>query len=557
MPNPIKYTAGTETLALKKGNFYIGTGDVGKGPSDTTGYYQGPSPASGGYVIYLNKSGVPGNLSYHSATNDSQLISFTNNLSGTSFTSATQCLNYYATQTDKVCFNRDYEGIVTSGLSVNVDAGFTPSYSTSGITWYDISGNLSNATLNNGPTYSSNGGGSIVFDGTDDTCTFPVNTFNGGSPQNGTFIWWIKFPNQQSTQKIIFNDGGSFGNTAISLYRNAATATNRYLTVIYYNNTIGGTSSYLGAINDLTPEEWYCVALTFNSSGKGTSYKNGTLISTETVSNFVSWRRTGNNLPILNPGTDVGTGNAAILQYYNRELSASEVLQNYQSMLSRFVGENIVTNGLVFYVDAGYPTSYPTSGLTWYDVSGYNNNGTLTNGPTYSGASIVFDGTDDYVSFGNKNNLGSEPFTINTWFNHIPDGDYQGVITKGTGSGIGIGYRILVTPDGRAYFDVSDNVTSNVFISNTGVGSNTWVNVVLVRESSNTFKGYINGVLDKTETKTVGSCTTSYDLRIGGQFDAPQYAFKGSISIASIYNRALSASEVLQNYNAQKGRFGL
>jgi hypothetical protein len=250
-------------------------------------------------------------------------------------------------------------------------------------------------------------------------------------------------------------------------------------------------------------------------------------------------------------------GRISQIQVYNRAMAESEILSNYQAMLSRFVGENIVTNGLVFYVDAGYPTSYPTSGLTWYDVSGYNNNGTLTNGPTYSGTSIVFDGTDDYVNFGNKNNLGSEPFTINTWFNHIPDGDYQGVITKGTGSGIGIGYRILVTPNGKAYFDVSDNVTSNTFISNTGVGSNTWVNVVLVRESSNTFKGYINGVLDKTETKTVGSCTTSYDLRIGGQFDAPQYAFKGSISIASIYNRALSASEVLQNYNAQKGRFGL
>ena len=92
MPNPIKYTAGTETLALKKGNFYIGTGDVGKGPSDSTGYYQGPSPASGGYVIYLNKEGAPGSLSYHSAANDSELISFTNSLANASFTSATQCL---------------------------------------------------------------------------------------------------------------------------------------------------------------------------------------------------------------------------------------------------------------------------------------------------------------------------------------------------------------------------------------------------------------------------------------------------------------------------------
>jgi len=221
----------------------------------------------------------------------------------------------------------------------------------------------------------------------------------------------------------------------------------------------------------------------------------------------------------------------------------------------------IVTNGLVLNLDAAKTDSYPGTGSIWRDLSGFSNNGTLTNGPIFSGigkqASIVFDGSDDYTSLGNTNNFGAEPFTINTWFKHIPDGDYQGVITKGTGAGIGIGYRILVTPDAKAYFDISDNVTSNTFVSNTGVGSNTWVNVVLVRESLNTFKGYINGVLDKTETKTVGSCTTLYDLRIGGQFDAPQYAFKGSISITSIYSRALSAAEVTQNFNALRGRYGI
>ena len=55
MSNPIKYSTGSETLVLKKGNMYIGTGDVGKGPSDVTGYYQGVDVPSGGYVIYMNK----------------------------------------------------------------------------------------------------------------------------------------------------------------------------------------------------------------------------------------------------------------------------------------------------------------------------------------------------------------------------------------------------------------------------------------------------------------------------------------------------------------------
>ena len=56
MSNPIKYSTGVETLALKSGNFYIGTGDVGKGPTNTTGYYNGITPPSGDYTIYLNKA---------------------------------------------------------------------------------------------------------------------------------------------------------------------------------------------------------------------------------------------------------------------------------------------------------------------------------------------------------------------------------------------------------------------------------------------------------------------------------------------------------------------
>ena len=70
MPNAIKYNTSAETLALKKGNFYIGTGDVGKGPTSSTGYYNGITPPTGGYTIYLNK--VSGGPSIYTATNDAQ-----------------------------------------------------------------------------------------------------------------------------------------------------------------------------------------------------------------------------------------------------------------------------------------------------------------------------------------------------------------------------------------------------------------------------------------------------------------------------------------------------
>jgi Concanavalin A-like lectin/glucanases superfamily len=339
MPNPIKYTAGTETLALKKGNFYIGTGDVGKGPSDTTGYYQGPSPASGGYVVYLNKSGVPGNLSYHSATNDNQLISFTNNLSGTSFTSATQCLNYYATQTDKVCLNIDYESIVTDGLICNLDVGFTPSYPLTGTVCYDVSVRNINASLVNGPTYNSSDGGNLIFDGVDDQLTLPINTFNSGSPQQGTYSIWMKFPPLNTlSQTVLFNDGGTFGVSAVTLYRNPNFGTNQYSWLLYYTGSTGPFGFYLQGTT-YTPGEWSETTFTFDNTGRGSIYKNGVLINSSIVTNggsFISWKRSGNNLVSYNAGSGAGSGSFQCLKAYDRALSGSEVLQNFNALKGRF-----------------------------------------------------------------------------------------------------------------------------------------------------------------------------------------------------------------------------
>jgi hypothetical protein len=128
MPNAIKYNTSAETLALKKGNFWIGTGDVGKGPTSSTGYYNGITPPSGGYTIYLNK--VSGGPSIYTVTTEAQMVSLTNSIGSQSFTTSGQCLNWFATQTDKMIFNIDYPPIVTNGLVLNVDAGFTPSYPT-------------------------------------------------------------------------------------------------------------------------------------------------------------------------------------------------------------------------------------------------------------------------------------------------------------------------------------------------------------------------------------------------------------------------------------------
>jgi len=335
MPNPIKYTTGTETLALKKGNFYIATGDVGKGPSDTTGFYQGPSPSEGGYVIYLNKEGAPGGLSYHSATNDSELISFTNSLANTSFTSATQCLNYYATQTDKVCVNRDYEGIVTNGLVLNVDAGFTPSYSRSGTTWYDLSLSGNNGTLTNGPTFNSSNGGGIVFDGVDDN----VNSQSKNTPNGQTMCSWIKTTSVKSNKSYLGDASNTIvGDTRGSVW-NGFGVTNGKLN--YNNASKNDTWRQYNSNQSVNDGNWKYLAVTVNKSTDVVSlYINGSLDSTynneSSGGKYNPWDYMGFNVLGRGFAGNYFDGTISVVMVYDVSLTSSEILQNFNAQKGRF-----------------------------------------------------------------------------------------------------------------------------------------------------------------------------------------------------------------------------
>ena len=217
MPNAIKYNTSAETLALKKGNFYIGTGDVGKGPTSSTGYYNGITPPSGGYTIYLNKAS--GGPSIYTVTSDVQLISLTNSIAGANYTTVAQCLTYYAGQTDKMIFNRDYEGIVTSGLVLNVDAGFTPSYPKNGTSSYDLSGYENNGLLINGTNYLTTNGGIFEFDGTNDYVNGPAisSQFTGDMTAEG----WFKVTAGSSDWVRVIGTGGNGGNRTFGLWYNS------------------------------------------------------------------------------------------------------------------------------------------------------------------------------------------------------------------------------------------------------------------------------------------------------------------------------------------------
>ena len=350
MPNSIKYSTTGDTQSLRDGNFYIGTGDVGKGPTSTTGHWNGITPPGGGYTVYKNK--VSNGPAIWTATSDNQLISLTNNTEGTSFTTAQQCLNYYATQTDKMVFNRDYESIITNGLVLNLDAGFIPSYQGSGTTWYDLSYSGNNGTLVNGPTFSSANGGSIVFDGVDDYID------NIGSTSSFDFIFssgtfslsfWIKksannvryviagntLTNSEKGFFIIAEYGISgFGDNCLRMTVTGNQTNFRLIAGSTNDNTLGTSWTHC-TFTCQNPDkigQWYIngVASTTSTRGSAGNANQGTYYSgpaTRTL-NIGRANFTSTTIPL--------NGNIAQFSIYNRTLSASEVLQNYNAQKSRF-----------------------------------------------------------------------------------------------------------------------------------------------------------------------------------------------------------------------------
>jgi hypothetical protein len=333
MPNAIKYNVSAETLALKKGNFWIGTGDVSKGPTSSTGYYNGITPPSGGYTIYLNK--VSGGPSIYTVTTEAQMVSLTNTIGAQSFTTSGQCLNWFATQTDKMIFNRDYEGIITNGLVMNLDAGFTPSYPTTETTWYDVSSTGNNGTLTNGPTYSSSNGGSIVFDGVDDY----ANNSNPSSLQNQnlTVSMWIK-PSTATNEITTIVDYNHCSGCNWVVQSEDATSNRNYYFGYRSTSNVWEPSNGIGGGKGVQLSNFVWQNLVFTKNGTSIiGYLNGIQTYSATAGSPTILYLTGNlKLGAGSCDSRQFNGNMSNTQIYNRVLSATEVLQNYNAQKSRF-----------------------------------------------------------------------------------------------------------------------------------------------------------------------------------------------------------------------------
>lgn len=221
-------------------------------------------------------------------------------------------------------------------------------------------------------------------------------------------------------------------------------------------------------------------------------------------------------------------------------------------------------------LDAANRKSYPGSGTAWNDLSGIGNNGTLTNSPAYTSANsgyFTFDGTNDYTSIASVNGITNftkaNNYSIDLWcyINSTQNNtvnSYNLIVWKWNGAGNAL------YPYNIAYFRNTDTIVvgaaDNISINSisTTVSTNAWLNICPVFDwSSSSLRLYVNGTLRSSTTLSLaGSIENNTNTQLMGN-SSNFVPATGNLSSFKIYNRALSATEVQQNFNALRGRYNI
>lgn len=331
MPNLIKYNTSTESLALRKGNFYIGTGDVPKGPPNN-GWFNGiDPPGATAYTIYLNKSSD--GPSIYQVGGGADLQSLASRISGQSLTTDAAAINYFmdSAGTDRMIINRNIGPIVTNGLQFAVDERSTLSWNgISGTDVWSMAGN--NAKNSSAYTWSNSDVSSwansasalticclIRLRSTPGTDVYPINKLNS-STSTASFGLRVN-----SSRQVSWLGPGQSAYTTL------------------------GSSNFATLDQDTT--QW--VGLQFNSTTGGLAWLNG--VSTGSRGGTGNLGNGTGNLSINQ--IPYSNSNCEIIQalFYNRELTDAEMYQNYQASIAPPVG-SFYGGGIVFATEASGTT---------------------------------------------------------------------------------------------------------------------------------------------------------------------------------------------------------
>jgi len=214
------------------------------------------------------------------------------------------------------------------------------------------------------------------------------------------------------------------------------------------------------------------------------------------------------------------------------------------------IGPIEATDGLVLHLDAANTRSYPGSGNTVYDLSGSGNTSALTNGPTYLSSNLgafVLDGSNDYILVNSQANILSKTAYTKIAFIYISNFSTVNNIISGGFSGQHAFWMF-----GTDKLNAGHNGAWNTVVGATSLSLNTWYFAAVTYSDSTGWKLYLNGREDGTSASTT-TFTGNQEIVIGAYSSGNN--FTGRISNIQVYNRALTATEIFQNYHATKGRY--
>jgi hypothetical protein len=535
MAYPTKIGGETEPNCIKKGNLWLGVGGRNYGPTNQTGFYATLPPPEDGYTVLIEKAS--GGPAVYNCANDSDLIGVINGAEAQSFSTLKQVLNY-AAENDIAVVNKIEPEIVTDELIFNVEASSLLSYPTTESVCYDISKEQSTGTFQNEVTFENSS--SFNFDGSDSYISLSGLTITG--QMNKSYNAVVKLSEDFNSRGGVIagrhNTSNFFGITS-----------GRQITA-------GEDDWFITGDTQITTDTWAHISYTFELNEQAATqslYINGELDATRLDYGYNdAYSESTQNIGRDHRFFYYFNGNISSVKAYNKTLSQSEINQNYY-------GGPIVTDGLVWAIDASNLVSYESGSGTTYALTG-SRDGTLLNGTAYSsnnGGTFEFDGIDDYITFGSADQILSDTyFTIECWMKSSDDGTGAGSSAGFVGTRVGRNAMLCRNGLGnRAMFYWDTTTEGNINLdSNTVVFDEKWHHIV------GTFDNGLGKIYVDGEFKNSTSSTAPIDLNdaafgMGADPNNLSRTFYGQVPIGRVYNRVLTAEEVQQNYLAQWGRF--
>lgn len=216
---------------------------------------------------------------------------------------------------------------------------------------------------------------------------------------------------------------------------------------------------------------------------------------------------------------------------------------------------SIVTSGLVLCLDAASPRSYPGSGTTWYDATTTGYNATLINGPTYYNGYFTFDGVNDIATIPNNTALDTQTPSVEVWVKTNATTQNGFWFEKGS-----VNSQYALFQEGaNITWRLTTNVGSLVAPAASYINTSSWAHVVATYTSGDR-RIYVNGVQIASDTLAYTIPTNNNGMSIGaygGTSGTNAYWYNGALSVCRVYNKALTPAEILQNFNALRGRYGV